>query len=189
MLVYSYTEYCLNRSRGSLLILRENNRVLKLLSFGISKQQSLVRTRRVSLEYVSASANQFRDGSAANSANLPFFSELSCFWARRASQDTKKGNPVTLIALLHITDNWYGRKNVAESKQRPKRDFCTCAEQLTPESNCSSSGFYNLWEKRMKDCRGAPSFLHQFLYQLDISNGETRIPEYRKDYRSGAQEF
>lgn len=133
MLVYSYTKYCLNRNRGSLLIFRENNRVLKLLSFGISKQ-SLVRTRRVSLEYVSASANQFRGGSAANSANLPFFSELSCFWARRASQDTKKGSPVTLIALLHITDNWYGRKNVAESKQRPEERFLYLCRTLTPES-------------------------------------------------------
>jgi len=53
------------------------------------------------LEYMSASANQFHDGSAANSANLPFFSELSCFWTRRASQDTKKGSLVTLIPATY----------------------------------------------------------------------------------------
>jgi len=111
---------------------------------------------------MSASANQFRDGSAANSANLPFFSELSCFWTRRASQDTKKGSLVTLIALLHITDNWCSQKNVPESKERERererersdRSFCTCTEhwlQNRPNSNYFSSDSYNLWEKRMKD--------------------------------------
>lgn len=105
MLVQSYTKYCLDRSRDSQFF--ENN--IEFPSSAIFQDLETVARQnqtRVSLEYVSASANQFRDGSAANSANLLFFSELSCFWARRASQDTKKGSPVTLITpdnILRIT--------------------------------------------------------------------------------------
>ena len=123
----------------------ENN--IEFLNCNLSRHL-FVRTRRVSLAYMSASANQFRDGSAANSANLPFFSELSCFWAWRASQDTKKGS-LTLIAPQHITDNWYGRKNVVESKERDQREVSLLIRNIvTPESSrfrlLSSSSSYNL---------------------------------------------